>query len=118
MTQIAAEAREKEAQAAAARVSEQVARATERTASCREGDTMASIRAARFVERKLRSPSTAQFGPHHAATVLDVEDCRYIVRNYVDAQNGFGATVRQRFSIEMIRSAGTNNWSSRNLSFD
>ncbi|MDO5704077.1 MAG: hypothetical protein Q4G49_03270 [Paracoccus sp. (in: a-proteobacteria)] len=78
--------------------------------ACSQGDTMSSIMAANFVKRELRSPSTAKFGSHNNATIIDVEECHYIVRNHVDAQNAFGATVRQYFTVEIKKDPNSNNW--------
>ena len=87
--------------------------------SCSPGDIMASIMAANFVKRDhLRSPSTAKFGPHRTARILDLGECRYMVRHYVDAQNAFGATVRQYYSVEIEKDLTTNNWRRISVSMD
>lgn len=53
-----------------------------------------------FVEKRLKSPSTASF-PWFTAiseSVIPLGDDRYRVSSYVDAQNAFGATVRTQFT--------------------
>jgi hypothetical protein len=52
----------------------------------------------RFVRNQLRAPSTAEFPA--ASREYAIEHAgggTYTVRGYVDAQNAFGGTVRQRF---------------------
>ena len=55
----------------------------------------AAIEVQFHVEDKLKSPSTASFGH---ASVIQMSDSVFQVENYVDAQNGFGATVRNYYS--------------------
>lgn len=68
--------------------------------------------AKRFVEKRLRSPSTAEF-PSLLSDDVQVGyegDCTHAVRAYVDAQNGFGAQVRQRFYARVQNERGTSEW--------
>ena len=55
-----------------------------------------SVMCNRFVEDKLKSPSFADFSMFDYNAV-DVGSNTYIVKSYVDSQNGFGATVRTNF---------------------
>lgn len=82
---------------------------------CKANDTMPSIMAANFVKRELRAPSTAQFGAHHRATITYLGDCSWTVSNHVDAQNGFGAMIRQNFSATMTYNPNTKMWSANDL---
>jgi len=72
-----------------------------------EDDIGAFVIAQRFVTERLRSPSTADFPSIHDAgvsstpTVSSSGQCAFNVRLYVDAQNGFGGTVRQNFTVEV-----------------
>lgn len=64
----------------------------------------AFVMAQEFVERQLRSPSTADFAmisdEGSSSQPIEVEGrCAFLVRTYVDAQNAFGATVRQNFRV-------------------
>lgn len=76
-------------------------------ASCRsdfcDDPTRAYIMSQRFVEDRLRSPSTASF-PRYSSDgvrVTQPQRCHYEVSGYVDAQNSFGATIRTRFSMRL-----------------
>lgn len=70
-----------------------------------EDDVEAFVIAQDFVKRQLRSPSTAEFpyitdsGVSSKPTTLPGGQCAFDVRLYVDAQNAFGGTVRQHFSV-------------------
>ncbi|MHB1051178.1 MAG: hypothetical protein ACYC09_13955 [Bacteroidota bacterium] len=65
-----------------------------------------------FVEQKLVSPSSADFAPMSRAEIgpLKNKPSQYLVRSYVDAQNGFGAMVRTRFEIIMSYDKETDVW--------
>lgn len=60
----------------------------------------AAIICQNFVTDKLRSPSTADF-PLLDRTVIPKGRYRYLVKSYVDAQNGFGADVRTGFLCDI-----------------
>ncbi len=53
------------------------------------------------VENKLKSPSTAKFCSYNSDNVKDLGNGKYEVVGYVDAQNGFGATVRKYFIVTL-----------------
>lgn len=52
------------------------------------------------VEERLKSPSTAKFCPDDEASVKKLGNT-WIVKGWVDAQNSFNATIRNRFSVEI-----------------
>ena len=56
-----------------------------------------------FIREKLRAPSTADFPAFHEKGVIVVfeSECHFKVAGFVDAQNGFGGTVRTRYIIDM-----------------
>lgn len=62
-----------------------------------------------FIEQSLRAPSTAKYSQTNVAYVGDNE---YLVRTVVDAQNGFGAMIRQTFLCRVRANPplGGNNW--------
>ncbi|MEL0120915.1 MAG: hypothetical protein VXB01_18420, partial [Opitutae bacterium] len=68
-----------------------------------------------FVKERLKSPSTADFGgvfsdyqdPDSVVTVLG--GGKYVVRAWVDSQNGFGATIRTRFVCK-LEDMGNDRW--------
>lgn len=53
------------------------------------------------VKEQLKSPSTAEFGTGTDGKVRQVNDTVFIINNYVDSQNGFGATVRTDYYCEV-----------------
>ena len=65
-----------------------------------------------FVERALRSPSTAEF-PRMTAPGVHVEafgQCQFLIVAWVDAQNGFGATVRTPYVVEVQYLPESDRW--------
>lgn len=61
-----------------------------------KGDAFAI--AEKAVKGKLKSPSTAKFCSVTEATI-GCSGNTWVVRGWVDAQNGFGATVRTQFAV-------------------
>lgn len=72
-----------------------------------ESKFSAEVAAEDIILQLLRSPSTAEFPSR--PTVLYLGDCRHLVTSQVDAQNSFGATIRQDYAVEVKYSAG--RWS-------
>jgi hypothetical protein len=78
----------------------------------RDNSTMAYIMMEDFVKRRLRSPSTADFpgffggrGDH----VQYLGEQKYRIVSWVDAQNAFGATIRNNFVGE-IQQVSEEQW--------
>jgi len=70
-----------------------------------EDEIGAFVAAQQFIRQELLSPSTAEF-PYISAEgnriyPLTWHDgrCVFTIRTFVDAQNAFGGTVRQKFSV-------------------
>jgi len=65
-----------------------------------------------FVEKQLKSPATARFQPGavSAGAVRHIGNDEYEVSAYVDAQNGFGALVRQSFRCRVQRLQNGAKW--------
>ena len=57
------------------------------------------------VKKNLKSPSSAEFCLMSEASIYyngeDGGGLRYTVSGYVDAQNSFGATIRQNFTVNL-----------------
>lgn len=53
------------------------------------------------VEQGLKSPSSADFCSYREADVLDLGNNEYKISGWVDAQNGFGATIRTDFIVTL-----------------
>ena len=60
----------------------------------------ARIYSEQYVLRKLKAPSTAEFGESDAG-VNQIDNNTFTVFNYVDAQNSFGAKLRITYSCEI-----------------
>lgn len=82
-----------------------------------EDDVGAFVFAQEFVKRQLKAPSTAEFPNITADGVSSVPtkspdgQCAFSVRLYVDAQNSFGAKVRQRFHVMVApEKGGRDTW--------
>lgn len=62
-----------------------------------------------FVTKNLKSPATAEFPASNESgvTIRQAPNAHWIVVGYVDAQNSFGAQLRQTFGCELSYS-GTN----------
>ena len=54
-----------------------------------------------YVSQKLKAPATASFPTNEADWIIAKEGRVVTCRSYVDAQNSFGAMIRQRFSIQL-----------------
>jgi len=59
-----------------------------------------------FVEDRLRSPSTAEFGGPYSQVTTHNGGGEYTVRTYVDAQNAFGAMIRNNFTCVVQHTSG------------
>lgn len=77
---------------------------------------MAWEMATEFVKQHLKSPSTASFGGILSGEFQDPSKCvtadgsgRYFVRGWVDSQNGFGATLRADFIVQ-VEDLGDGKW--------
>ena len=51
----------------------------------------------RLIYGRLKAPSTAEFAPFRLSQVRTPEPGKFILASYVDAQNAFGAKLRNRF---------------------
>lgn len=68
-----------------------------------------------FVEDQLRSPSSADFPsfPEHEVTETGTQ--RWRVSAYVDAENGFGGTVRTDWTCEISYNEDAGEWTLESL---
>jgi len=75
--------------------------------------------AKKFVLDNLKSPSTASFGEGvlssqqniDQAVTIQHQDGTYIVKLWVDSQNGFGGMMRTDFVLHMRFDSTDNTWS-------
>lgn len=73
-----------------------------------------------LVRRHLRSPSTAEFpsSPDDRDIHIETLECgKYRVYGWVDATNGFGAILRQRYTALLVHDAADDSWSGK-VDFD
>lgn len=68
-----------------------------------------------IVSSELKSPSTAKYCTYPEATVTKKGDI-YTVKGYVDAQNSYGATIRQNFTVTLELT--TNGYKNGMATFD
>lgn len=81
--------------------------------------SMAYTMSKQFVEKNLKSPRTAKFAKlwDDGVEVQSAGANRWHVESWVDAQNSFGAMIRNHYSCDMIY-VGDNTWRCRNLEFE
>lgn len=77
-----------------------------------EDTIMAFIMSQSFVEKRLKSPSTADFPYAHdeGVRISYQGECKHKIWAYVDAQNSFGATIRTKYYAEVQKEYGTDSW--------
>jgi hypothetical protein len=63
-----------------------------------------------FMSDRLTSPGSAKFGGYDESTVIYRTKPKpaYMVQDYVDSQNGFGAMIRTHFLCEVSTKDGEN----------
>jgi len=82
----------------------------------------ASIMCERFVTNRLKAPSTAKFAPYRELIITTygknegVKDAFRVI-GYVDAQNGFGAMLRNDYTCD-VQYTGGDNWKLINLTIE
>jgi hypothetical protein len=69
-----------------------------------------------FVEKRLKSPSTADFASRSESKVLSMGENLYVIVSYVDSQNGFGAMIRTKYNIALRYNPADKMWHLENLS--
>lgn len=67
--------------------------------TARHTDSEAWVCAKKIVEDSLKSPSTAKFCSFTECKVEHLGNGEYMVTGWVEAQNSFGATLRQSFVV-------------------
>jgi hypothetical protein len=70
-----------------------------------------------FVTDKLKAPKTAEFASYAERDVTSIGPAKYAVVSYVDAQNGFGALIRNSYRCE-VEWTGGKQWRLTDLSMD
>ena len=72
--------------------------------------------ARQFVKQQLKAPSTADF-PYddYEYECVEKTNNRWLVKSYVDAENSFGAKLRQKWWVEMKYKKSTDKWELLNI---
>lgn len=87
-----------------------------------EDDVGAFVMAQEFIKRDLKAPATAEFPMITAEGVSSQPEqvdgrCGFRVRTYVDAENSFGAKLRQNYVVTLRPDDdGTGNWTLSSIS--
>lgn len=90
-------------------------RPTATTAPVIEHDSISAyVMAQDFVSSQLKAPSTAKFQTYSKELVQDLGGGRYKISAYVDAQNSFGAMMRNQFNCT-LKYIGNNKWVSEGV---
>jgi hypothetical protein len=79
--------------------------------------TMAYLMCQEFVKDDLKAPATAKFPDISEVSIISTfsnDPNRYKVNGYVDAENGFGALLRSRFTCN-ISYSGNDKWTINEL---
>jgi len=78
--------------------------------------SMAYIMSQNFVEQQLKAPSTAKFAKYYEveSKMKIIATNKYYIISYVDAQNSFGAMIRNYYSCDMT-DLGDGKWRCENL---
>jgi len=53
------------------------------------------------IKNNLKSPSTSKFPTYNNAQFKSIGENEYEITSYVDAENGFGATIRSYFTVKV-----------------
>ncbi|MEW6115610.1 MAG: hypothetical protein AB1553_01760 [Nitrospirota bacterium] len=62
-----------------------------------------------FVEKKLKAPSTADFASSTESTLTAIDRNTFMIISYVDAQNSFGAKLRNHYACK-VQHVDDKNW--------
>lgn len=81
-------------------------------------ETMAYVMSQKAAAQQLRSPGTAKFALMPEAKSVRTNTCKFSISSWVDAQNGFGATVRTRYTADMEYSPESKTWRALDVKFD
>ena len=75
-----------------------------------DNTTMAYIMMQDFVEKTLKSPSTAKFpSSYDGPKIFKLKKHQYQIESWVDAQNSFGAMIRTKFTC-IVMQVDKDHW--------
>ncbi len=73
-------------------------------------DSSAYMMSQEFVKRRLKAPATAEFPSTSNATISGGPECKFSIDSYVDAQNSFGAKIRNSYHAEVQYDKAGKDW--------
>ncbi len=115
-TEVARIAKEEAQRREEERVQAEAKAAQKRAEECgKKNEVMAFVMSQEFVKRRLRAPATAEFPNITNSSSRAIGDCKFQVASYVDAQNGFGALLRSRYTATMLLHPEEDSWSAIEL---
>lgn len=87
--------------------------------SSMDDETGAYLMCRKFVEDRLKAPSTVKFADDISSEVTTkMGPGHYVVQSHLDAQNGFGAMVRGEYRCEVATADRGRNWRLLDLSIN
>lgn len=95
-------------------------RAEEQALKDCDNTTMAFVMSQNFVKQRLKAPGTAEFPfiTDREVRVGVAPNCTFDVSAYVDAKNGFGASIRNRYTAKMSYDTATRMWRAEQLTIE
>lgn len=78
----------------------------------------AEVFAEDFVKEKLKSPSSAKFSSTSEKDIKEIEDNVWEVSGSVEAENSFGANIKNNFIVEMEYDPDHESWMLNNISIN
>jgi hypothetical protein len=84
----------------------------------KSNDREAYMMCQQFTDKGLKAPATAKYQPYSEIHVISVTLNNYQMSYYVDAENSFGATIRNTFSCSIKYLPNTNQWQLIDLTND
>lgn len=110
-----AESEAREAARAKERAEEALRKEEEKIRKKCNDDVGAFVMSQSFVKDALRAPATAKFPSFLDSKVTVTSPCNFRVVSYVDAQNGFGALIRNRYVADLEVDPLTDRWRLKGL---
>lgn len=80
-------------------------------------ETQAYIMSQQFVKDRLKAPATADFPWQDEATIRKTGPGEFLVLSYVDAQNAFGANIRNHYACKISSDDNGKTWNLVEFSF-
>lgn len=83
--------------------------------TCEDG-ILSYLYARDFIKNNLKSPSTAEFPSFNEVSHKYLGNCTHNITGHVDAQNSFGAMLRNKFDVTVRYNKSNQNFYLENIS--